>query len=105
MAIYGDKLLTDLELNTVDEESMNLNISPNPFNISVNISYSTLGTFHNKLKIYNVLGEEVASLINEVQLKGSYQLKWNAMRETSGVYFCVLESGNFFKVEKLILLK
>ena len=105
VAIYGDKLLTDAELNNNLPDSFKLMLNPNPFNIGVKITYSTTGTYHNKLRIFNVLGEEVANLIDKVQLKGSYEIKWTAQRETSGVYFCVLESGNSVKVEKLILLK
>jgi hypothetical protein len=57
------------------------------------------------LKIFDVLGREVATLVNEKKSPGSYQIPWNAKGIANGVYFYRLECGNNVDVKKLILLK
>jgi len=78
---------------------------PNPFNPSTKISWqSPVGSWQT-LKIYDVLGNEVATLVDEYKPAGSYQVEWNASGFPSGVYFYQLRSENFFGVKKLILIK
>jgi hypothetical protein len=57
------------------------------------------------LKIYDILGKEVATLVNEHQRPGEYKVKWEASGMTSGVYLYQLKAGNFIQVKKLILMK
>jgi len=57
------------------------------------------------LKIYDVLGNEVAVLVNRVQSPGQYKIKFNAGGLASGLYFYRLQSGNFVQTKKLVLLK
>jgi len=85
---------------------------PNPFNPSATIEYSvgniTAGAPGNQmttLKIYDVLGNEVAVLVNRVQSPGQYKIKFNAGGLASGLYFYRLQSGNFVQTKKLVLLK
>jgi hypothetical protein len=78
---------------------------PNPFNPTTTISYSIKENDLVQLKVYDILGREVAVLVNEDQKSGSYQITFNASNLPSGIYFYKLTSGNFTETKKLILLK
>ncbi|MBM4167391.1 MAG: T9SS type A sorting domain-containing protein, partial [Ignavibacteria bacterium] len=57
------------------------------------------------LKIYNILGEDVATLVNEILPAGNYEREWNATQSPSGLYFYKLTAGKFSETKKLLLLK
>ncbi len=57
------------------------------------------------LKIYDALGSEVATIVNEIMEPGYYKYQWNAMQFASGVYFYRITAGSFVNVKKLLLLK
>ncbi len=78
---------------------------PNPFNPTTQISYSVPKNSFVTLKVYNVLGQEVATLYAGMQKAGSYIATFNADRFASGVYFYRLQAGNFSSVKKMMLLK
>jgi hypothetical protein len=78
---------------------------PNPFNPTTTIRYSIGKEGHVKLSVYDVLGNIVAQLVNETKSAGSYSATFNADRLSTGVYFSVIESGNFKAVNKMILMK
>lgn len=78
---------------------------PNPFNPNTTISYQLPGQSHVTLKIYDVLGREVATLVNGVEDPGYKSVQWEATGVASGVYFYRLEAGNFASVKKLTLLR
>jgi hypothetical protein len=82
---------------------------PNPFNPSTMISYQLAVNSHVTLKVYNVLGQEVATLVNGRQEAGSYTVPFNTNKGTrslsSGVYIYRLQAGSFVSVKKLVLLK
>jgi hypothetical protein len=78
---------------------------PNPFNPSTIISYSVPKSSLVSLKIFNTLGQEVVSLVNEEQSPGNYKVKLNGSSLSSGVYFYRIVAGSFVKTKKLILLK
>ena len=78
---------------------------PNPFNPSTVISYELPKASHVTLKVYNVLGREVAVLVNEHKPAGVHHLRFNAIDLPSGVYFCRLQTGKFSEMKKLILLR
>ena len=78
---------------------------PNPFNPVTNISYSIPRSGEVSLKIYNLLGEEVASLVDGHQPTGEYQTEWDASNISSGIYFYRLQAGDFVKTRKMVLLK
>ncbi|MEJ2104604.1 MAG: prolyl oligopeptidase family serine peptidase [Ignavibacteriaceae bacterium] len=78
---------------------------PNPFNPSTNISYSITQYGLVTIKVYNTLGEEVATLVNEEKPAGTYELTWNAANLSSGVYFYQLMAGDFIQTKKMILLR
>ena len=78
---------------------------PNPFNPSTTIKYQLPVQTHVILTVYDLLGREVATLVNGVEDAGYKSVVWNASRVASGVYFYRLQSGTFTNVKKLLLLK
>ena len=101
--VEGNKtLLTGFEL---------LQNYPNPFNPTTTIKYVIANVAKQfagllvQLKVYDVLGREVATLVNEKQTPGNYSVKFNASALTSGVYFYTLKAGKFISTKKLVLIK
>jgi hypothetical protein len=78
---------------------------PNPFNSTTEIRYDLGQPVHVTLSVYNILGAEVATLVDKDLETRSYQTYWDAGDLASGVYFCVLEAGEFRQVKKMVLLK
>ena len=78
---------------------------PNPFNPITTIKYRTNKPCFISLKIYDILGHEIATLVNEFQTIGKHQVKWFAQGLPSGIYFYRLQAGEFSKTNKLILQK
>ena len=78
---------------------------PNPFNPSTIISWHTSVNGRQTIKIFNILGREVASLIDEYKPAGTYEVEFNASGLASGVYFYRFQEGNFVTTKKLLLLK
>lgn len=78
---------------------------PNPFNPSTTIKYSIPKAEFVNLSVYDVLGEEVATLVNQRENAGYYQVTFNADRFASGVYFYVLKAGAFTATHKMVPLK
>ncbi len=104
---------------------------PNPFNPSTTIKYTILKSTHPSipsregkersydrlahhllggdvlvtLKVYNILGREIATLVNQKQPSGDYKVEWNAANNPSGVYFYKLKTGNFTETKKMLLLR
>ncbi len=78
---------------------------PNPFNPSTTISYQIPQSGLVTLKVFNVVGQEVASLVNGVKDAGSYDVQFDASSLSSGVYFYTLRAGNFVQTNKMTLLK
>jgi len=78
---------------------------PNPFNPSTSFDVQIMKGGAVTLRIYNVLGQEVATLINGVKAPGVYHVTWNAAAISSGVYFYRLEAGTFVDVKKMLLLR
>jgi hypothetical protein len=78
---------------------------PNPFNPLTMISYQLPTSGLATLKIYDITGREVATLVSEFQSAGKYNVSWNASGFSSGIYYCRFISGSFVDTKKLILLK
>ena len=78
---------------------------PNPFNPTTHIRFNIPETANAKLTVFNVMGEEVATLVNGVTQAGGHTVSWNAASMPTGVYFYQLESGNFSQTKKLLLVK
>jgi len=105
--VYGDNNLVSVNnLNTEIPTGFTLKQNyPNPFNPTTNLEFGISELGFVTLKIYNVLGNEVATLVNENLSPGSYQLKWNGEGFSSGVYYYELRSGNFAETKRMLLLK
>ncbi len=99
---YSDEVNVLVELPM--EYSLDQNY-PNPFNPSTTIKYSIAEDGFVKLAIYNMLGEEVTTLVNTTQKAGKYEVNFNASNLASGVYVYRIESANFNAVKKLMLMK
>ncbi len=78
---------------------------PNPFNPTTTIKYQIAKTGFVTLKIYNVLGQEIATLVNEEKQPGNYYADFNGTNLPSGIYFYKIIAGNFVSTKKMILLK
>lgn len=78
---------------------------PNPFNPSTKIKFSIPSSSNVSLKIYDVIGNEIASLVNERKEAGEYEVEFNASNLPSGIYFSTLQSGSGIQTQKLLLIK
>jgi hypothetical protein len=78
---------------------------PNPFNPTTNIKYQLVKNVFVKLKIFDILGKEVATLVNQKQDAGIYIVDWNASSLSSGIYFYKIETGNFKDIKRMTLVK
>jgi len=78
---------------------------PNPFNPTTNIKYQIKESGIVTLKIFDILGKEIETLVNEKQSPGTYEVNWDAGKYSSGIYFCKLIYGDYSKTKKIILFK
>ncbi|MGD0337180.1 MAG: T9SS type A sorting domain-containing protein [Bacteroidota bacterium] len=78
---------------------------PNPFNPSTMIKYDVAKESKVEIKVYDVLGREVATLVNENKAAGTYEVEFNASKFTSGVYFFRMTAGDYVKTRKMSLIK
>jgi hypothetical protein len=102
-----DNLITSVLLSSSELPSK-FNLAqnyPNPFNPSTTISFSLPSKSFVSLKIFDVVGREVKTLVSQELSAGNYKQQWNANGMPSGVYFYRLQSGSFTETKKLILLK
>jgi hypothetical protein len=101
---------TDPNFTSVETEDRLMDYSlsqnyPNPFNPSTVISYQLPVISSVTLKVYDILGREVATLVNEEKPAGSYEVQFDASGLTSGIYFYQLNAGQYSETKKMILLK
>ena len=105
--VYGDTNFTALSVN-IAEPVFNyklFNNYPNPFNPKTSIQYAVGSWQFVTLKIYDVLGNEVATLVNEEKLAGNYEVEFSAKGLASGIYYYQLRAGNFVETKKMVLLR
>jgi len=101
-------ILLDVENGGASEIPGDYNLGqnyPNPFNPSTTIRYSITTTDLVRIKVYDILGREVKTLINEQKQAGTYEIQFDASGLASGIYLYRIESGNFIQTKKMILLK
>jgi hypothetical protein len=99
---YSDEI--EIEVNGPLTFTLEQNY-PNPFNPSTKIKFSVPVTGQVKLAIYNLVGEEVAVLVNEISEAGFYETTFDASKLPSGPYFYSLQAGSFVETKKMILIK
>jgi len=97
-------------VSTEENETLPAEISleqnyPNPFNPSTNIKYQIPESGLVTLKVYDVLGNEIETLVKEEKSFGSYEVEFDASKLPSGIYFYRLRAGNFVETKKMVLLK
>ena len=78
---------------------------PNPFNPATTIKYSIPELSYVTLKVYDILGREVAALVNSQKSAGSYKINFNAEKFASGVYFCKIQYGQKTLTRKMLLMR
>jgi hypothetical protein len=78
---------------------------PNPFNPTTTISFNLLSKSFVSLKVFDILGREVGSIVSEEMSAGNYTKQWNAAKFSSGIYFYRLQVGTYTETKKLVLLK
>ncbi len=95
-----------IEENTINPDEYTLYQSyPNPFNPTTNIKYSIPKKDKTTIKVFDILGREVVTLVNENQNAGTYIVPFDGSNFASGVYFYSIRSGSFIETKKMILLK
>jgi len=100
------KFLTRVEKTiTVPIQFQLMQNVPNPFNPKTRIQYVIPYSGHVTIKIYNLLGEELETVVNEHHAAGEYEVIWNATQYPSGLYFCTLRDGHSKSVIKMMLQK
>ncbi|MDZ4712411.1 MAG: T9SS type A sorting domain-containing protein, partial [bacterium] len=102
--VNGTTGISNLNLEIPDKYSLSQNY-PNPFNPTTKINFSVPVNSLVKLKIYDVLGKEVMTLINEQKQAGNYAAEFNGANLSSGIYFFRMEAGEFVDVKRMVLVK
>jgi len=112
---YGGKILKttnggvtfveDEEIDEVPTEYKLSNNFPDPFNPSTKLRYSVPQSSQIQIKIFDILGNEIETLVNEEKPIGTYEIVWYAENLPSGVYFYRLQAGDFVEIKKMILLR
>ena len=99
-------LVTSVKYQNILVEELKLEQNyPNPFNPTTTIKYTILESGLVTLKVYNLIGEEIASLINEEKGMGSYEVEFDALALPSGIYYYRLQSGDYIETKKMVLLR
>jgi hypothetical protein len=78
---------------------------PNPFNPITSIKFSIAENLKVNISVYDLLGNKVTQLLNEERVKGEYEIIFDGSALPSGIYFYIMQAGNFIDVKKLILIK
>lgn|GEM_PF-5540388 len=94
----------NIKSETVQEFSLDQNY-PNPFNPSTNISFTLPQQANISLKVFNILGQEVVTLVNEIKTAGQHSVSFDASQLSSGVYIYRLEAGSIIQSRKMMLIK
>jgi hypothetical protein len=99
------QLVPDKTFPTSRPSRFSLGNYPNPFNPSTEIRYEILTPSTVRLDVFDILGRNVATLVNGRQSTGAYQVTFNAASFSSGVYFYRLQAGSFSETKRMLLVK
>jgi hypothetical protein len=105
--VFGDTTLTDVD-DAVSQLPSSYNLEqnyPNPFNPVTNIRWQSPVSSWQTIKVYDMLGNEIVTLVDEYTVAGNHEIKFDASGIPSGVYFYKLQTGSFTHTKKMILLK
>ena len=105
--VYGDTILSIIKQisSTIPERYTLYQNYPNPFNPVTKIKFDLRNPSQTKLIVYDVLGNEIYTLVNEKLNAGSYEVSWHGTDYPSGVYFYQMEADDFIETRKLVILK
>ena len=95
-----DKKIVSLPTQTILSQNY-----PNPFNPKTSINYSIAKAGHVKVMIYNMLGQKILTLVDENKTAGNYSVNFNAENLESGIYFYRLQTDNYIKSKRMVLMK
>jgi hypothetical protein len=101
---FGD-IYSSAEVNDINSNYVLYQNYPNPFNPITNIKFEISERVPVSLKVFNILGSQLAELINEVREAGVYEIEFNGRNFASGTYFIKLTAGDFTETRKMILIK
>ena len=107
LLIFQSSLISDVnekEISILTDFKLEQNY-PNPFNPATEITYTIPQPAHVTLKIYNIKGEEVATLVDSKRQEGEYTVRWDASGFSSGVYLYRLEAGPYTETRRMVLLR
>ena len=108
VTIYSNSTTVNIEntnINTTPTSFLLYQNYPNPFNPSTTIKYSVPNQSIVSLKLFDVLGSEIKTIVNEEKPIGNYEVNFDASNLPSGVYFYRLQAGDFVETKKMVLLK
>jgi len=100
--------VTFIEEEEIDEIPTSYSLTnnyPNPFNPNTKIKYSVPQTSNVVIKVFDILGNEIETLVNEQKPIGNYEINFNATNLPSGIYFYQLQAGSFIETKKMVLMK
>jgi hypothetical protein len=104
-------VINSIDKNTETPKTFSLSQNyPNPFNPSTLIHYQVPGSALVNIRVYNLLGKAITTLVNETKTPGKYNAIWNGKDiygndAPSGIYFYAIHAGNFAQVKKMVLLR
>jgi hypothetical protein len=102
----GERVLTNVIHSSINVMEFSLSQNyPNPFNPSTTISYDLPTRSHVTLRIFNVLGQEVTTLVDGIAEAGTHQVRWSPGRLASGVYLYQLKTGAHIETKKMVILR
>lgn len=102
--VVGNPSTVENDINNIEDFAL-FKCYPNPFNPSTIIKYELPKANFVIIKVYDVLGNEAATLVKEEKPAGSYEVNFNASKLTSGIYFYTMQAGSFVETKKMVLLK
>ncbi len=105
LLLVGDNNYIAEYINNIPHSFILQQNYPNPFNPTTNISFSIPANTFVTLKIYDVLGREITTLVNDILSAGNYTNSFNAENLSSGIYFYKLEAGGFIQTKKMVLIR
>jgi photosystem II stability/assembly factor-like uncharacterized protein len=101
----GVSFVEEQEISEIPMTHNLTNNFPNPFNPSTKIKYSVPQTANVIIKVFDILGNEIETLVNEQKNSGTYEITWYAEQLPSGIYFYRLQAGSFVETKKMVLLR
>jgi hypothetical protein len=105
-SVYQQDVLTSVEEEDLLPVQYKLEQNyPNPFNPVTTIKYAVAERSRVIIKVYNIAGEEIVTLVNEEKDRGWYEVKFRAEEISSGIYLCRMQAGNYVSIKKMMLLK